>query len=389
MIAPRAVKVLIVDDSAVVREALRGLLARHDTIAAVETAADGQAALRKLVRFHPDVVTLDVEMPGLDGLAVLRQIMATAPRPVIMLSAFTFQGARKTMRALELGAMDFIQKPSGAGSVGIQSIEDELLGKLVALGSRPPPALRPRVVGDEDAARTLSATGGPPPPKLALLGPATSAGTVVAIGASTGGTEAIRHVISRLPADLPAGVVITQHMPEGFTRAFATRLNELAALEVAEANQHDVVRPGRVLIAPGNLHMTVRRGGGVAYVELDRRPPVSGHRPSVDVLFDSVATAFGSQAIGVLLTGMGRDGAQGLGEMRRAGGTTLAQDEASCVVYGMPRAAVELDAAQLVVELESMAARILGAVATRQLSARRTEEARRGPSSQEAIGRKR
>jgi two-component system, chemotaxis family, protein-glutamate methylesterase/glutaminase len=359
----RGIRVLIVDDSAVVREALRRVLGKHEAISAVETAADGRAALRKLVRFHPDVVTLDVEMPDMDGLTVLRRMMTLAPRPVIMLSAFTSQGAHKTIRALELGAVDFIQKPSGPGAVGIQTIEDELLAKLVALGSKPRSPPRNMVLAARGHEQPLAASRRIKP---APVGPAASADTVVAIGASTGGTEAIRHIASHLPADLPAGVVVTQHMPAGFTKAFANRLNELAELEVVEAAHHDIVRPGRVLIAPGGYHLTVHRDKGVAYVELNRRPPVSGHRPSVDVLFASVAQAFGSQAIGILLTGMGRDGAEGLLAIRRMGGQTMAQDEASSVVYGMPRAAVEVEAAQAVVALDAVAGEILGAVALRQ-----------------------
>jgi len=334
------IRVLVVDDSAVVREALRQLLAGAPEIAEVETAADGRTALKKVMRFDPDVVTMDVEMPGQDGLVTLRELMANAPRPVLMLSAFTFSGARKTLRALELGAVDFIQKPGGPGSRDMQSIGVDLIAKLVELGrgERRRARLRPDILPERRA--TLR-------PKLGVQAMAGSrVERVVVVGASTGGTEAIRHTLCQLRSNFPLPIAIVQHMPEGFTLAFANRMNELCALEVKEACHRDLLLPGRVLIAPGHSHMTVHREGGVGFVELNRHPPVNRHRPSVDVLFDSAVRSFGAQALGVLLTGMGRDGAQGLLELHRLGAPTIAESAESCVVFGMPKAAIDLGAAE-------------------------------------------
>lgn len=343
-------RVLVVDDSAVVREALRALFEKVPAIAAVQTAADGHIALRRIERFHPDVITMDVEMPGMDGLTTLRKIMSTAPRPVIMLSSFTFQGARKTIRALEIGAVDFIQKPGGPTSSGIHTIADELVAKVVALGAThmeklPTPGAD--IPFEQDAPRRSRR-------KALAAGPGESAAVILAIGASTGGTEAIRRILTELPTSFAAGAVVTQHMPEGFTLAFANRLNELSELEVKEASHHDVIRPGRVLIAPGHSHMVIRREDGVSFVELSRQPRVNGHRPSVDVMFDSVNRTYGSMCVGVLLTGMGKDGARGLLDIRNSGGPTVAESEDSCVVYGMPKAAIEMDAADHICAVDEM-----------------------------------
>ncbi|MBI5507763.1 MAG: chemotaxis response regulator protein-glutamate methylesterase [Deltaproteobacteria bacterium] len=344
-------RVLVVDDSAVVRETLRTIMLREPSIAAVETAADGRSALRKLVRMEPHVVTMDVEMPGMDGLATLKRVMSTRPCPVIMLSAFTFEGADKTIRALELGAVDFIQKPGGRGSADIQQVGAELVAKVLAVGGTSPKTLAPR---ERDGVALRAVAKGRPQ----AAADATSAAVVVAIGASTGGTEAIRQIVTSLPATFAAGAIVTQHMPEGFTLAFAERLNQLAAVEVREAVHHDIVRPGRVLIAPGHSHLLVRSEDGLTFVELSREGTVNGHRPAVDVMFRSAAAVLGPRVVGVLLTGMGRDGAQGLLEIRRAGGATLAQDEESSVVFGMPKAAIELLAVDQVCGLDRMAAAI-------------------------------
>lgn len=340
MATTRPARVLVVDDSAVVREALRAELLTREGIGAVETAADGATALRKVGRFDPDVVTMDVEMPGLDGLATLRRLMAQAPRPVIMLSAHTTAGAARTIRALEMGAVDFIEKPTAQNGHDLRLVVSDLCSKIGVLcgrwrGRRPRAGPRP----EEPSPRSGLPAGG-------------AARAVVAIGASTGGTEAIREVLEGLPRDLAAGVLVVQHMPAGFTLAFANRLDQLCALEVKEARHRDLVRPGRVLVAPGDHHLLVRREGNTPFVELGCGPRVKGHRPSVDVTMQAAADVFGSRTVGVLLTGMGKDGASGMQRIQEKGGRTIAQDEDSSVVFGMPKAAIDLG---VVDEVQSLA----------------------------------
>ena len=351
MALKRSIRVLVVDDSAVVRRVLRERLEAEPGIDMVETATHGRIALHKLERVNPDIITLDVEMPTLDGLSTLKQIMHRAPRPVIMLSAHTFDGAQKTLRALELGAVDFIQKPGGWSSKGVTEILDELVAKIKVLApaKRPIPSPRAKIYSGFPlvAERKHPDAAGEP-----------QSDRVVVVGASTGGTEAIRYLLGTLWADFPAGIVVTQHMPAGFTKAFALRLNEQLPLEVREAEHHDLIRPGRVLIAPGHRHVTVHRDGQVGFVKLSNGPRVCGHRPSVDVLFESAAESFGSRALGVILTGMGRDGANGLRVLRDAGGATVAQDEATCVVFGMPKAAIEIGGAERVIPLPNIPAAI-------------------------------
>ena len=339
---------MVVDDSAVVRSAMRDVLSRENEIGKVETAANGKIALRKLERCSPDVVTMDVQMPGMDGLETLEKIMEIQPRPVIMLSAYTFEGAEKTIRALELGAVDFIQKPSGRLQQDIKMVGAELAEKI-------------RAVASVKRKRALAIKAEPVKPAILDLPAADSVPEaprkIVAFGASTGGTEALRYVLTRLPADFPAGIVVTQHMPQGFTHAFASRLNSLCALSIKEAAHRDLIAAGRVLIAPGHSHMVVNRDQNLAYVDLNRLPKVSGHRPSVDVLFKSVAEAYGSASIGVILTGMGRDGAEGMKRMHDCQANTIAQNKESCVVYGMPKAAVEeggVDAAADIMEIPNI-----------------------------------
>jgi two-component system chemotaxis response regulator CheB len=335
-VSGRKLRVLVVDDSPVVRKVVSDILRRVPRIAMVDTAPNGRLALKKVEKLDPHVVTMDVEMPGMGGLAALRRIMARSPRPVIMLSAYTFDGAAKTMRALELGAVDFIQKPGGRLSRDVNAVADELVAKVLAVAGSLPRQLR---AVEERGSESADSTQVVPVRKPARpLQP--GAPEVVAIGASTGGTEAIRKVLEPLPSDFPVGIVVVQHMPAGFTKAFAERLNELCAVKVKEASHRDMVLPGRALIAPGHSHMLVRSGSYGLHVDLNRHPEVSGHRPSVDVLFSSVAEACGARSVAALLTGMGRDGALGMARIHEAGGYTLAQDEASCVVFGMPRAAV-------------------------------------------------
>lgn len=340
MIAPaRRIRVLVVDDSAVVREVFSRELARDPAIEVVGAVPDPYVARDEIVRLEPDVVTLDVEMPRMDGLTFLRKLMRHHPMPVIIVSSLTQRGGSLALEALESGAVDVMCKPGTAYSVGDMSIE-----------------LREKVKAAVNARlRSPSAAPAAPPTRLSL---AKTTNVVVAIGASTGGTQALQAVLTAMPANAP-GIVIVQHMPEHFTRSFAERLNSLCAMNVKEAEDGDTVSPGRVLIAPGNRHMLLVRSGAVYQVTVKDGPLVSRHRPSVDVLFKSVARYAGANAVGSILTGMGSDGAAGLKEMRAAGAETIAQDEASCVVFGMPKEAIKLEAAGHVASLDAMAGKIL------------------------------
>ncbi|MCK5689233.1 chemotaxis response regulator protein-glutamate methylesterase, partial [Myxococcota bacterium] len=293
------IKVLVVDDSPVIRRVLTGILEADPDIAEVHTAPGGNLAMRKIEKLNPDVVTLDVEMPDLDGIQTLKRIMDESPRSVIMVSALTTQGADKTIEALEIGALDVLAKPSGRLSKDISEIGEDLLRKVKAVAH-----LRFRRRDSKASEAKLSKSLSPVDVFKGSL-----PYQIVAIGASTGGTDAIRKLLSCLPADYPAGLVIAQHMPEGFTASFAARLNELSAVEVKEASHRDMVLPGRVLLAPGHSHMRVHRDEFGTWVELRKDAKVNGHRPSVDVLFDSVAESFGKDVAAILLTGMGRDGA--------------------------------------------------------------------------------
>ena len=338
------IRVLVVDDSALVRDILSRGLAQDPGIEVVGTATGPYMARDKILQLHPDVLTLDVEMPRMDGVAFLRRLMAQYPLPVIMVSALTERGGQITMEALEAGAIDFVNKPKADIARGLSAMMQELRAKVkmaaaanldawkrLAQQKKQLPAQRP-VSGQEERAL------------------ANSTDKVIAIGASTGGTEAIRRIVKMLPPTMP-GVVIVQHMPAGFTKSFASSLNDVALMEVMEAQGGERVMPGRVLLAPGGKHMRVRRSGGMYLVECYEGPNVSGHCPSVDVLFKSVSQQVGRNALGVILTGMGSDGADGMAEMRRAGGRTLAQNEASSVVFGMPRAAYENGGAECLVSL--------------------------------------
>jgi two-component system chemotaxis response regulator CheB len=346
-LAGRSIRVLIVDDSAVVRQVLSKSLAGQADIEVVGTATDPYVARDKIVQLEPDVITLDIEMPRMDGLTFLRKLMQHKPMPVIILSSLTAKGGRLALEAIEAGAVEVLSKPGGSFSVG--EMAEQLADKIRA-AARARPQTRPA----SPAAVTVAQA------------PATNIDLtqkIVAIGASTGGTEAIKEVLTRLPATVP-GIVIVQHMPPRFTTAFAERLNGICPFEVKEGVDGDSVFPGRCLIAPGNFHMLLRRSGARYFVDVKTGPMVHHQRPSVDVLFRSVAKSAGRNAVGVILTGMGADGAEGLMQMRQAGSPTLGQDEASCVVYGMPKAAFEGGAVQKQVTLTDVAAEIL-----RQVSA--------------------
>ncbi len=345
MSAPK-IKVLCVDDSALIRDLLSEIINQQPDMEVVAVAPDPLVARDLIKRHDPDVITLDVEMPRMDGLDFLERLMRLRPMPVLMVSSLTQAGSEVTLRALELGALDFVAKPSLGIRQGMQAYADEIAEKLRAAARSRPQRARRR---DAPAPKTLEA-------------PLVSSEKLIIIGASTGGTEAIRSVLEPLPAGSPA-ILITQHMPGGFTRSFAERLDRLCQITVKEAQDGERILPGHAYIAPGDTHLKLARSGANYVARLDDGPPVNRHRPSVDVLFHSAATQAGRNAIGVLLTGMGKDGAAGLLEMRQAGAQTLAQDEASCVVFGMPREAIALGGAAEVVALDEVAPRLLNLVA--------------------------
>ncbi|MBI3564747.1 MAG: chemotaxis response regulator protein-glutamate methylesterase [Elusimicrobia bacterium] len=337
------IRVLVVDDSALVRQVLAAELSRHEDIEVVGTAADPFAARDKIVRLKPDVVTLDLEMPRMDGLSFLARLMRHHPMPVVVLSSLAPAQSETAIRALELGAVEVLAKPSRYAS-------SEEVNRALVLAVRAAASSRPRALAAEPAA--------PSEPRAAAPGGMLTTHRVLALGASTGGTIALEALLRRLPADL-AGTVVTQHMPPGFTASFAQRLDSLCAMDVREAKDGDRLVPGLVLIAPGGMHMLLGRSGAQYHVRVKDGPPVHHQRPSVDVLFQSVARAAGRNAVAALMTGMGADGAAGLLDIQRAGGRTLAQDEESCVVFGMPKEAIRLGAADRVVGLGGLHEAIL------------------------------
>ncbi len=339
-----AIRVLIVDDSATARAVLREILESEASIEVVGTASDAFVARDKIVELKPDVVCLDVEMPRMDGITFLKKMMHYMPLPVIMVSSLTQNGAKTTLEALEAGAVDFVAKPHSHIYDGKDEMKDELIAKIKT-------ASKAKVFQKELKSSVQANT----------TSLAETTNKILAIGASTGGTEAIKDVLMGLPRNAP-GTVVVQHMPANFTAAFAQRLNSLCAMEVREAKNGDSITPGVVLVAPGDYHMVVRRSGSRYYVEIGSGDKISGHRPSVDVLFHSVAKIAGSNAIGVILTGMGGDGAKGLLAMNNAGAKTLGQDEQSCVVYGMPKIAYDIGAVQKQVPLNKIANNILSLI---------------------------
>lgn len=337
------IRVLVVDDSALMRKLIPQLIERDQTIHVVGTAMDGEFAMRKIEELQPDVITLDLQMPRMDGIDTLRQIMRTNQLPVVVVSSHTTEGASATFKALHMGAFDFVAKPENVLSSGMNDIADELIAKLKA-------AVHSRFL--RHALPDPEAMVHPPKAKPILTGPVS---TVIAIGISTGGPNSLEYMLSQFPPELPAAILIVQHMPAGFTEAFARRLNDCCRLHVKEAQSGDVLANGHVLLCPGDRHMRVRRMPIGNVVVLSDDAKVNGHRPSVDVLFRSVAGEFGAECVGVLMTGMGEDGAEGLGILKSAGALTIAQDEASSIVFGMPRAAIERGYANRIVSLESMA----------------------------------
>jgi two-component system chemotaxis response regulator CheB len=343
-VAPAELRVLVVDDSAVVRQVMQSILST-DRRLTVTVAADPVIALRKLELQLPHVIVTDLEMPRMDGLAFIREIMSRHPLPIVVCSAMAERGARLAMRALEEGAVDVITKPK----VGVREFLHE--SAVLLLDS----------VWSAAQAKVPQHGGAPAPirPQPIAIRPASiGRGTVIAIGASTGGPEALSTFLASMPKDCPP-IVVVQHMPQVFTRAFAERLNRDCLIAVKEAEEGDALEHGRALIAPGNFHMKVVRSGRGLWVAIESGPLVSRHRPSVDVLFHSVARSVGANAVGVIMTGMGDDGADGMAAMKDAGATTLAQDEGSCIVFGMPREAILRGCVDRVLALEHLAARAL------------------------------
>ncbi len=342
------IRVLCVDDSSLMRQLMTEIINSHSDMEMVATAPDPLVARDLIKEFNPDVLTLDVEMPRMDGLDFLEKLMRLRPMPVVMVSSLTGKGSEITLRALELGAVDFVTKPS-------LGIREGMLAYSQMIGDKVRAASRAKL-------HTRRPTTSP---VMLKAGPLLSSEKLIAIGASTGGTEAIRHVLQPLPATSPA-LLITQHMPPGFTRSFAERLNKLCQITVKEAEDGERVLPGHAYIAPGAMHMELARSGANYQVKLHDGPPVNRHKPSVDVLFESVAQYAGRNAVGVLLTGMGNDGAAGLLSMNKAGAWTIAQNEASCVVFGMPREAIALGGASEVVDLHQISQHMLAKISAGQ-----------------------
>jgi two-component system chemotaxis response regulator CheB len=340
------IRVLVVDDSALMRKLIPQLLERDNSIHVVGTAMDGAFALKKIEELKPDAITLDLEMPRMDGIETLRQIMRQLQVPVVVVSAHTREGASTTFKALHMGAFDFVAKPENVLGEGMNEIATEMIEKIKA-AVRSPFVRRPlpSFAGRPGAGYVA---------KPKRPGVVTPASKVVALGISTGGPNSLEFMLSQLPTEFPAAILVVQHMPAGFTETFARRLNETCNLDVKEAQSGDLIAAGRVLVCPGDRHMRVRRMplGDVVVLSDDNK--VNGHRPSVDVLFRSVAQEFGSDSVGLLMTGMGEDGAEALGVMKAAGALTIAQDEASSVVWGMPRAAIERGYANRVVSLDAL-----------------------------------
>lgn len=340
-----AIRVLIVEDSPLMQRLLTALIGAHDDLKVVGVADDPYGARDKIKELSPDVLTLDVEMPRMDGITFLEKLMRLRPMPVVMVSALTEANAEVTLRALELGAVDFVTKPKGEGPEATEAFGEALaesLREAARAEIRVPASGAPRTVVAADA-------------------PAFKLGSLIAVGASTGGTEAIRDLLQRMPTNVPP-IVCVQHMPEMFTRLFARRLDDLCPIKVQEAVDGDMLQPGHAYIAPGDWHLRVTQNGPYYIARLDQEVAVNRHRPSVDALFHSVSRIVGNRAAGILLTGMGRDGAEGLGAMQRAGAPTFAQDQASCVVYGMPRAAAEAGFAGHVGPVEDIAVRVVEAL---------------------------
>ncbi len=341
---PHDIKVLVVDDSAVVRKVFSEQLSKQKGIIVIGTAPDPYVARDKIVKLKPDVITLDIEMPRMDGITFLKKLMKYYPLPVIIVSSLSTKGSKIALEALSIGALEVISKPNASYSVGDMSLQ--LAEKIRA------------VYGARMMASPAQNTQKKPLASMGSMALAATTNKIIAIGASTGGTEAIKNVLTRLPHNTP-GIVVVQHMPAQFTTSFAQRLDELCQMRVKEAQTGDTVINGQVLIAPGNYHMLFKRSGARYYVEVKTGPLVHYQRPAVDVLFKSVARFAGANALGIILTGMGKDGAAGMLDMKKAGAVTIAQDERSCVVFGMPKEAINSGAADYVQDINTIASKTI------------------------------
>jgi len=337
------INVLIVDDSATIRALLSEILKSDSAIAEVETAPDAFIARNKIVKIKPDVICLDIDMPKMDGDTVIKKMMIYMPTPVVMVSSLTQKGAQITLEALEAGAVDFVTKPQSAITEFENEFKQDLLTK-VKIAAKSKITIHPPMEAEEE--------------DLSYSEQKSNRQKIIAIGASTGGTEALKKLLTKLPANTP-GIIITQHMPANFTQAFSERLNSLCIVEVKEAENGDILSTGKVFIAPGDKHMVLRKSGHQYSIEVGGGKKVSGHKPSVDVMFNSVAKVASNNALGVILTGMGSDGAKGLLAMKNAGAATLGQNKNSCVVYGMPKVAFEMGAVDKQIDIEAMASAIL------------------------------
>ncbi len=343
------IKVLIVDDSALIRSLLKEIISQAPDMEVVGAAPDPLVAREMIRTLNPDVITLDVEMPKMDGLEFLERLMRLRPMPVLMISTLTAKGSEVTLRALELGAVDFISKPKMDVQSGLQEYSEEIITKLrMAAQAKVTNRILPHVVASKSADAVLPS----------IRNKITSTEKILVFGSSTGGTEALKEVLIHMPPDCP-GIVMTQHMPEGFTKSYAERLNSLCQISVKEAEHGDRILPGHAYLAPGHSHLLIGRSGANYVCELSKAEPVNRHRPSVDVLYRSAANNVGKNAIGVILTGMGKDGAAGMKEMQAAGARTYAQNEASCVVFGMPKEAIAQGGVDEIVPLKDIAKRIL------------------------------
>jgi len=350
------IKVLVVDDSAFMRKAITSMLQEDPEIKVIGTARDGLEAVQMVQEFRPDIVTMDVEMPRMDGITALKEIMNKFPVPVIMVSSLTTEGAKITLEALELGAVDFIPKNLAELSVNIIKIKGMLIDKIKTIGRRGIVKRKPPVKAAETKIEV---------PKVEI--PKTRVTTerkvgIISIGTSTGGPKALQEIIPKLPKDFPVPIVIAQHMPPNFTKPFAERLDQLSQLSVKEAEEGETVKPGTVYVAPGRGHMRLKRRGIEIFISVSEDKEEFIYRPSVDVLMASVAECYPGRSLGVILTGMGNDGAKGCKKIKETGGRIFAQNEETCVVYGMPRAVVEAGIADKVIPLEEMAGEIINAV---------------------------
>ena len=353
------IKVVVVDDSALVRSLLTEIINRQHDMQCVGAAADPLVAREMIRELNPDVITLDVEMPRMDGLEFLSRLMRLRPMPVVMVSTLTEQGADITLRALEMGAVDYVAKPRIGVSSGLAELSSDIVDKIRVAASAHVKRLGPAAAAGAAPAAAGGATQDVPRAPLPRL----STEKVICIGASTGGTEAIREVLVTLPADSPA-IVITQHMPPGFTTSFAARLDSLCRIRVEEARHNQRILPGHAYIAPGGHHLRIDRSGSNYIAVVEDTEPVNRHRPSVEVLFKSAARVLGPNALGIMLTGMGGDGAQAMREMKDAGSYNYVQDEASCVVFGMPRMAIQAGAAHEILPLTQIAPALLNRLAS-------------------------